>query len=160
MQSALAVDGVYLAATDAGTLGTVAAGDLSATWTADGTAQKIAEGKDGSGNYRLDWTWRFDGIQAADRFQLRVTAQATNSKQGMDHYRFLASTDGQGWQEIGSPTRRPWRPTPAAIGVGDSETCSFGQWIPTRSTIPAQPAVAGRTGADRPGRRTRRRRRR
>jgi GH18 family chitinase len=99
----LAAEDVYTATGESGILGTVTSGDLNSTHVADGTAQKIAEVKDDSGQYRLQWSWQFTGIDtSATGYQLHVTAQATNSKRGMDYYRFFIEPDGGTRVELGT----------------------------------------------------------
>lgn len=70
-----------------GVLGTINSGGLTSTWLADGDAEKIAEAKDATGNYRIDWSWSFY-VPAAARYTLRIRAQATHTKRGMDGYEF------------------------------------------------------------------------
>jgi chitinase len=97
-----AADTIYTAAGDSGVLGTVTSGDFSATSSADGNAHKIAEAKDGAGQYRLQWSWQFQNIDpTAASYQLRLTAQATNSKRGMDHYRFFIEAPDEACAELG-----------------------------------------------------------
>ena len=47
---------------------------------------KIAEQRDATGNYRIEWTWHFEVIGTSDSLQLE--GQATNTRHGMDFYDF------------------------------------------------------------------------
>jgi len=104
---------LYFATAETPTLGTQTSGNLESTQAADGTAEKLAEAKDDSGNYRLEWAWHFDVPPGADTgadtdpntYQLILTAQATNSKQGMDSYEFRFLDDSGVWQSLGTASQ-------------------------------------------------------
>jgi chitinase len=93
---------LHFAVADTGVVGILSTGDLAATHELDGSAQKLAEAKDESGNYRLQWQWHFGSLPAADSHQLRLTAQATNSKHGMDFYEFQFRVAQGDWQTLGT----------------------------------------------------------
>ena len=79
--------------------GSLSRGDLTSTHSADGSQQRIAEAKE-AGQYHLEWQWRFT-VAGAASYRLDLLAQATNSRQGMDHYQFEVSADGGPWQPLG-----------------------------------------------------------
>jgi GH18 family chitinase len=88
-----------------GTWGSLNSGDYNATSAEDGSYEKIAEVKDVAGNYRIDWLWQFE-VAAGPSFELNLRAQATNTKQGMDHYDFLYKKPGDAdWAPLGTVTQ-------------------------------------------------------
>ena len=66
--------------------GNLNSNDFNALAADDGSLEKIAEQKNASNNYRIEWTWRFDVVGSSDSLQLE--GQATNTKHGMDFYEF------------------------------------------------------------------------
>ena len=83
-------------------LGNLNSGDYTATFAGDGSLEKIAEAKDATGHYRLEWRWTFGPIPSGSDFALHMTAQATNTKRGMDHYAIAYQIDDGPWVELGS----------------------------------------------------------
>ncbi len=81
--------------------GNLNANDFNAISTDDGSSEKISESKDGSGNYRIEWIWHFDIIGTSD--SLRLEAQATNTRHGMDFYDFFYRRPGDSeWTPLGT----------------------------------------------------------
>jgi hypothetical protein len=87
-----------------GVLGSLNRGSFTSTHAEDGAYEKIAEVEDASGNKRLEWQWIFD-VAAGSSYALHVVAQATNTKQGMDHYEFYVSQGSSGWVLLGQVTQ-------------------------------------------------------
>ena len=93
-------DTVNLAQSDTGVTGSLSRGSVASTHAEDGDQQRIAEAKV-SGQYQLEWLWQFDVAPGAS-YRLDLVAQATNSKQGMDHYIVDVSSDGVTWHSLGT----------------------------------------------------------
>jgi chitinase len=86
---------------ETGLLGSLNSNDFSAVGADDGVLEKIAEQKDGNGNYRIEWIWRFNVVGTSD--SLHLEAQATNSKRGMDYYDFSYWNAAENsWQPLGT----------------------------------------------------------
>lgn len=99
---ALASETETVATSENGQFGSLGSGDLGATYAADDVSERIIESKDATGQYRLQWDWHFDGVTLGESYQLRLRAQATNSKRGMDHYDFsIRGAEGQ-WTSLGT----------------------------------------------------------
>lgn len=98
-----ALAGENLATGETPGIDTTTNGDYTATHVADGTAEKIAEAKDTGGQYALDWHWHFDVVQGAG-YSLQITAQATNTRHGMDHYDIEVDNGSGGWIHLGQVT--------------------------------------------------------
>jgi chitinase len=84
-------------------IGSQTNGDYIATHAADGAAEKIAEAKDSNGHYRLEWFWHFE-VAPGNSYSLQITAQATNTRHGMDHYEIAVSDGSGGWIPLGQVT--------------------------------------------------------
>ncbi|MDX1402313.1 MAG: glycosyl hydrolase family 18 protein, partial [Kiloniellales bacterium] len=95
-----ALAGEYFAGSDTAVIGNLSNGSLEATYLADGSSQRLAEVKDQNGEYRLDWRWQIT-VDPGDDTKLRLVAQATNSRHGMDFYNISISVDGVSWHALG-----------------------------------------------------------
>jgi chitinase len=85
-------------------LGTLNRGSYTSTHAADGNYEKIAEARDSTGNQRLEWQWTFN-VTAGSSYVLHVMAQATSTKQGMDHYEFSVRQGDSDWATLGQVTQ-------------------------------------------------------
>jgi len=102
---ASAEENLHFATAETPVLGTLTSGDIASTREADGTSEKLAEAKDNTGNYRLEWAWHFTVPAGADGYRLIITAQATNSRRGMDSYEFQFLDDSGAWQSLGTASQ-------------------------------------------------------
>jgi len=82
----LSAQNTNFATGETGVWGNLTSNDFNATGADDNSLEKIAEQKDGAGNYRIEWIWHFNVIGASN--SLQVEGQATNTKHGMDFYNF------------------------------------------------------------------------
>ena len=84
-----------------GVLGSLNSNDFTVISADDGSLEKIAEQKNDSGNYRIEWIWHFDVVGTSDSVHLE--AQATSSRRGMDYYEFSYQVGGASdWIPLGT----------------------------------------------------------
>jgi chitinase len=97
----LSAQNTHFSTGETGLLGTQTSNDFNATIADDDTLEKIAEQKDATGNYRIEWTWHFDVIGTSD--SLHLEGQATNTRHGMDFYDFyFKRPNDSDWTLIGT----------------------------------------------------------
>jgi GH18 family chitinase len=77
-------------------------GDYTRTFVADKNYEQITEQRDSAAEYGLEWEWQFNVI-AGDSYHFHVTAQATNSRNGMDFYDFsFRRAEDPAWTPLGT----------------------------------------------------------
>jgi len=94
---------------ETGVWGNLTSNNFNAIGADDNSLEKIAEQKDGAGNYRIEWTWHFNVIGTSN--SLQVEGQATNTKRGMDFYDFSYKCPGDsGWKPLGTMNQTTMTP--------------------------------------------------